>query len=165
MRRIIVKMFERASIQVISIFVFASFLMLWRLVQKIRLQLHRGQIKRDHGCLEAPAFPQKDRLFGLGMALEDLRAHKEHRRTSTFTKNFEAYGYTYTNRTMGRRFIVTAKPANIQSIYSTDFDSWGIEPFRLFAFEPFVGKGVVNTDGTRWKHSRAMIRPLFTKSR
>ena len=35
---------------------------------------------------------------------------------------------------------------------------------RLFGFEPFVGKGIMCTDGAFWEHSRALIKPIFAKA-
>ena len=60
--------------------------------------------------------------------------------------------------------IYTIEPKNLQSILSTDFAAWGVEPMRLFAFEPFVGKGIMCTDGTFWEKSRALIKPTFART-
>ena len=35
---------------------------------------------------------------------------------------------------------------------------------RLFAFEPFVGKGIMCSDGASWEHSRALIKPTFART-
>ena len=45
-----------------------------------------------------------------------------------------------------------------------DFRAWGVEPDRLWAFHPFMGKGVITTDGPAWEFSRSKLRPLFTHS-
>lgn len=34
---------------------------------------------------------------------------------------------------------------------------------RLFAFEPFVGKGIMCVDGAHWELSRALIKPTFAR--
>lgn len=46
---------------------------------------------------------------------------------------------------------------------STKFDSWGVEPLRLFSFEPLIGRGIMGTDGRRWEHSRTLLRPVFSR--
>lgn len=52
----------------------------------------------------------------------------------------------------------------MQSVLAIDFASWGVQPLRLFAFEPFVGKGIMCSDGTFWEHSRALIKPTFART-
>lgn len=34
---------------------------------------------------------------------------------------------------------------------------------RLFAFEPFVGQGIMCVDGAHWELSRALIKPTFAR--
>ena len=60
--------------------------------------------------------------------------------------------------------FLTMEPQNIQAIYSTDFHSYGVGPIRHFAFKPLLGNGAMNTDGAFWEQSRALLRPIFTRS-
>ncbi|KAI4114096.1 MAG: hypothetical protein LQ338_008053 [Usnochroma carphineum] len=77
---------------------------------------------------------------------------------------FGKYGHTFQVRSWGKTTIFTVEPKNLQSVLATDFASWGVQPLRLFAFEPFVGKGIMCSDGAFWEHSRALIKPSFTRT-
>ena len=122
------------------------------------------RLSTEKGCRPPPSLPQKDPIFGLDLVLQDVKIHREHRRASALKQRFETYGYTYDCKFFGTRMIWTADPMNIQSVYSTDFTSFGVEPFRFFAFEPFLGKGVMDTDGHTWERSRALMKPMFMRS-
>ncbi|KAL8811345.1 MAG: hypothetical protein Q9200_001872 [Gallowayella weberi] len=37
-------------------------------------------------------------------------------------------------------------------------------PLRLFFFGPFVGKGIITVDGPFWTHSRALLKPTFSRA-
>lgn len=66
--------------------------------------------------------------------------------------------------TLGSTAIYTIEPKNLQAIFATDFSSWGVQPMRLFAFEPFIGRGIMVADGAFWEQSRALIKPTFTRA-
>ncbi|MCJ1251528.1 hypothetical protein MMC30_008763 [Trapelia coarctata] len=53
---------------------------------------------------------------------------------------------------------------NIQAVLGHSFADFGVEAMRLHIGEPFIGRGVFSTDGTHWKHSRDLIKPMFTKA-
>jgi cytochrome P450 len=40
---------------------------------------------------------------------------------------------------------------------------WGVESFRLPAMGRLCGRGFLTTDGKTWEHSRALLKPSFTK--
>lgn len=47
---------------------------------------------------------------------------------------------------------------------STKFQSFELGFRRQAIFKPFLGPGIFNNDGAAWEHSRALIRPNFTRS-
>jgi cytochrome P450 len=79
-------------------------------------------------------------------------------------EQFNTYGHTFQSNPYGRTGIFTIEPPNLQAILATDSESFGLEPLRLFFFEPFIGRGIVTSDGPFWKHSRALIRPTFARA-
>jgi cytochrome P450 len=79
-------------------------------------------------------------------------------------EQFDTYGHTFQSNPYGKTGIFTIEPPNLQAILATDSKSFGLEPLRLFFFEPFIGRGIVTTDGPFWKHSRALIRPTFARA-
>lgn len=59
---------------------------------------------------------------------------------------------------------MTAAPENIRAVYSTQFEDFGVKPVRGFVFGPLLGRGLMTSDGSLWKRSRALTAPTFTKS-
>lgn len=64
---------------------------------------------------------------------------------------------------LGRAQIQTAQPENIHAVAATKFDDFGVGPRRGKAGPPFLDRGIF-TDGDFWKHSRALIRPTFSRN-
>ena len=127
------------------------------------LILRRGRIIHSYNCKSPPAIPQRDPLLGLDIVFEVLLSMKNRVRNSSFEQLFRKYGRTFQSRVYNTQKIFTIEPKNLQAVFATDFDSWGVEPVRLFFFEPFVGRGIMTTDGPSWQHSRDLIRPTFSR--
>ncbi|TGO25480.1 hypothetical protein BPAE_0079g00270 [Botrytis paeoniae] len=72
-------------------------------------------------------------------------------------------GNTYTENSIGTTTIFTIDPQNLQAYCSTNFKDYGVHRLRKKAFYPLLGNGVLSTDGPFWEHSRALIRPTFTR--
>ncbi|TEY86536.1 hypothetical protein BOTCAL_0006g00160 [Botryotinia calthae] len=66
-------------------------------------------------------------------------------------------------KSLGTTTIFTIDPQNIQTYYSTDFKDYGVHRLRKKAFYPLLADGIFSTDGAYWEHSRALIRPTFTR--
>lgn len=62
----------------------------------------------------------------------------------------------------GMMWIATIDPENIKTILSTEFSSYSLG-FRREALFPFLGNGIFTLSGPEWRHSRAMLRPQFTR--
>ena len=126
--------------------------------------LRRYKVARDHGCKPPPSITQRDPIFGLDIVLQLFRALQNNHRNLSIVKLFAEYGYTFHSRSWRSSMIYTIEPQNLQAIFSTDFASWGVQPMRLFAFKPFVGEGIMCTDGEAWKLSRNLIKPTFARA-
>lgn len=61
--------------------------------------------------------------------------------------------------------ITTCEPENFKSILSLKFSDFKLRDIRKRAFHPLLGKGIFTTDGIEWEHSRAMLRPNFSRNR
>lgn len=134
------------------------------LVPKTRAWVVRRQQTKRHCCEAPPSLPQLDPIFGLDLILGLFKSLKEDRRNVSLLEQFRRHGNTFQVTTFGQAKIFTIEPQNLQSVLSTNFSSWGVEPMRLFAFEPFVGKGIMCSDGAFWEHSRALIKPTFARA-
>jgi cytochrome P450 monooxygenase len=53
---------------------------------------------------------------------------------------------------------------NIQSVWATNFNSWGLQPLREGIAVPFFDHGINTTDGDAWRYSRALVRPTFART-
>ena len=140
----------------------ASFLLFC--LQKTRQYFRRLAIKRQHGCQPPQSTPSKDPFLGLDSVYRILRSVKENRRNLSLKEQLDLYGYTFQSNLFGKIEIFTAEPQNLQAIFATDFESFGVEPMRLFVFEPLLGKGIMTTDGAHWAHSRALLQPVFSRT-
>lgn len=65
----------------------------------------------------------------------------------------------------GNRFIITADPENVKAALATQFGEWGKGQMLHDAFKPFLGNGILSTDGEQWHRARHAMRPLFMKER
>lgn len=124
----------------------------------------RLKLIRQRGCQPPPSLPQKDPFFGLDVVYQMFRSAKERRRNMSMKEQVDIYGRTFQSKPYGNTTIFTIEPRNLQAVFATDFESYGLEPLRLFVFEPFIGKGIITTDGAFWEHSRALIRPTFARA-
>lgn len=131
----------------------------------LSIYVRRRRTIRKHGCLSPPSIQQRDPIFGLDMILQLVWALKENRRNKSIRQLFSKYGTTFQSTSwLSSTKIYTIEPKNLHAVFTADFSSWGVQPMRLFAFEPFVGKGIMGTDGPYWEHSRALIKPTFTRA-
>ena len=115
-------------------------------------------------CQPPPTLPSLDPFFGLDSVFHILRSFKENRRNLSMQEQLDLYGLTFRSNLYGRTKLFTAEPRNLQTIFSTKFASFGVEPIRLFEFAPFIGKGIMTTDGLFWAHSRSLLRSTFNKT-
>ncbi|KIW67453.1 hypothetical protein, variant [Phialophora macrospora] len=81
-----------------------------------------------------------------------------------FVRVFEETGPTFEKTILGSKSIDTIEPENIESILSTNFSDYSLGARRP-VFAPLLGDGIFTQDSTRWKHSREMLRPLFSLNR
>ena len=63
------------------------------------------------------------------------------------------------------RLIWTSDSENIKAMLATQFDEFGKGDAFLRTWQDFVGASIFSTDGPRWKHSRALLRPQFIRER
>ncbi|WWC58540.1 uncharacterized protein I303_101083 [Kwoniella dejecticola CBS 10117] len=71
------------------------------------------------------------------------------------------YGKTYNTRVLGEDQIISSDPAVLKHVLVDDFDNFVKgEKFKERA-EAFLGDGIFNSDGERWKFHRSLMRPFF----
>lgn len=139
---------------------FALLFLLWAFTAT-REYFNRQKIIRKHGCQPLPSLIRKDPILGLDVAFAMFRSYRLGQRSAEFEAQHKKYGLTFLSTALGKTRIFTIDPSNLRAILATNFRDWGVQPLRLAPWEPFLGKGVMDTDGVFWKHSREMVQPLF----
>jgi cytochrome P450 len=143
--------------------VFFALLLARTLLQYITRRRTAARFARIHGCQDAPAFPQSERILGLAAIKESKAASREHKILEALRQRYEKHGYTFTMGMLGGHFVQTIDPENIKAVLATNFKDFGLGG-REYTFGPLLGKGIFTTDGAHWEHSRSIVRPNFVKS-
>ena len=132
-------------------------------LQSLSLYFRRRRSIRRHGCKPSPCLPQIDPFFGLDTVFQFWFSAQSNRPNASLGQQFSTYGTTFEYQVYSNTRICTIAPQNLQAVFSNNFESWGIAPLRLFFFGPFVGKGIMTADGSFWAHSRALLKPTFSR--
>ena len=127
------------------------------------LQYRRHRFSSLHRCEPCPRLPQLDPIFGLDTVLQSWFFSRRNKRNASLEQRFSTYGTTFQYQAYNNTTICTIAPQNLQCCFSNDFDSWGVAPLRLLFFGPFIGKGIMTADGAFWAHSRALLKPTFSR--
>ncbi|KAL9124979.1 MAG: hypothetical protein Q9217_005758 [Psora testacea] len=120
---------------------------------------------KSKGCSPPKPYPHKDPILGIDLFLSTGKAIQEHTYLQELTRRYNTLGNTFRSKSLGAESVATIEPENLQAVFSTNFNDWGVEPVRLPAQAPFCGKGFITTDGPVWEHSRGLLRPSFNKSK
>ena len=130
----------------------------------ITWSISRRNVVKQNGCKPPPKQPLKDPFFGVDAMRDTLRALE----SKTFLKQkrelYEQYGNTFSSRVVTLPLISTIEPENIKAVLHTKFDDFEVGTPRRAAFSPVLGNSILVSDGKRWEHSRAFLRPSFTRS-
>lgn len=130
---------------------------------RISLYLQRRKFKVENGCKPPATFQMRDRLFGSDQVRNRMKAAKEHKLLEYSQNNFRNVGKTWGASVMGQGVIMTIEPQNVKTVLSLKFEDFGLGN-REKTLGRLLGRGIFTTDGEPWAHSRAMIRPNFTRS-
>ena len=131
---------------------------------RLSIYLRFSKAKQKHGCLPPVKYPHTVPL-GLDLFFDQFKAMQRGDAEATARQNFRIHGKTFESNSWGTMCIDTMDGKNIQAVLGQSFADFGVEAMRLHIGEPFIGRGVFSTDGSYWKHSRDLIKPMFTKAR
>ena len=78
-----------------------------------------------------------------------------------FDQRYRQLGHTWEEHTLGMRIIHTIDMTNIQHVLTLQFDHFcrGSSAARFF-----LGQGIFSSNGAKWKWSRNLIRPTFSRT-
>lgn len=118
---------------------------------------------RNLGCAQVPSHPSGF-LFGLSNIREILKADKEKTVPKIFEKRFQRVSEqegrsvsTFRMRQVGREFLATADPRNIQAVLATQFKDFGLGIGRWQSLRPLLGTAIVS-----FLTMRILLLPLLT---
>ncbi|KAL9109109.1 MAG: hypothetical protein Q9227_006200 [Pyrenula ochraceoflavens] len=138
-------------------------LLFYTIVNRIISSISAHKFSAKHGCQPAPRYPQTERLIGYRLFKDVKQSQLENRSLEDSYYRSLALGTTYTAAAMGKHCILTTDPENVKTVLTTNFKDFGLGD-RLAAFGPLLGSGIFTADGAHWEHSRALVRPNFSRN-
>ncbi|CZS96200.1 probable cytochrome P450 52A12 [Rhynchosporium graminicola] len=132
-------------------------------VNKLYNYIRIARFKKQHGCKPEARIPQSERIIGYGLYKTQVRAQKTRNLLTVGRQRFLDHGNTWSAVLMGKSFYNTVEPENVKAILATQFKDFSLGE-RLQSFGPLLGQGIFTTDGKQWEHSRALVRPNFTRA-
>ncbi|KFY76994.1 hypothetical protein V499_03514 [Pseudogymnoascus sp. VKM F-103] len=146
-----------------SIFIALIGLIGYAIVRRVIYSVETSTFKRLHGCKPPTRLPQLDPILGLDLFKTIKQNAVERKALETNVRRSLTVARTMTINLMGQTFVSTCEPENVKSILATNFDDFVVGP-RMSAMGRLMGRGIFTTDGVHWEHSRALIRPSFTRA-
>ena len=134
------------------------------LYYQLDLYTKRRKFQRHHHCGTAPKLPQVETVVGVFTMLENIKSWKAKRYLEMCQARFYSAGFTYSATIAGDLIISTIEPENIKAVFADRFDDFDVGWLRLRAFAPTIGEVLITSDGAKWHHQRAMMRPAFNKT-
>ena len=141
------------------------FLLLYLFFTRLMTAALKYNKKRSHGCQPVPFVGQKGDILGIGELLKWFRTFKADSVNMSLQQMFEKVAATFEIVVGGKLRVYSIDPRNLAVVWNSSSREWGLEGARAFAMEPFVGPGIMSSDGAFWEHSRALIKPIFARNR
>ncbi|KAE8453474.1 hypothetical protein EG329_010335 [Mollisiaceae sp. DMI_Dod_QoI] len=134
------------------------------LLRKVTNYIRVARFKSKHGCKPETRIRQPERIVGYELYKIQLNASKNKKILAVGRQRF-LKSSSLEDQTIDifKKFYNTIEPENIKTILATNFKDFGLGR-RQESFGPLLGQGIFTTDGTQWEHSRALVRPNFTKA-
>jgi cytochrome P450 len=104
-----------------------------------------------------------DPFLGVDFIIESMQNARKSRYIKGSYERYRRFGSTYMMKSMFYQMIHTTDPENVKEVLATSFDKFKLTWIRVNAMEPLFGHGIFTSDGDRWSHARALLRPAFTR--
>ncbi|KAL4875466.1 cytochrome P450 [Aspergillus karnatakaensis] len=145
------------SLTILSVF---ALLLTTLLIRTIQTHITRRQNVKKWGCKPPTVAPSA--FFGIPAFMRLATAVKEKRWVEYIAARYTEYGNTFDQTMLGRVATSTIEPENIKAVLATQFNDFCLGT-RHREFYPTLGDGIFTLDGKGWAHSRALLRPQFTR--
>jgi len=145
-----------------SLLPFLVFLFL--VVSRARTHFRRHRFKAYNGCRPLKSITRtREPFLGLDLMLTALRRARAGYYNRFSASRFAAHGTTFSTRRAFFETLHTIEPENLKYMLATGFDNYKLASLRVKAMTPLFGTGIFTTNGPAWAHSRAILRPSFTR--
>lgn len=117
------------------------------------------------GCEPAPTL-HSNNLLRTSRLKGAIKAAKEDRGPQYIVSALNEVGinnHTVRVPILDYELLITRDPENVKAMFSTQSSEYDISTTRSNAFMPLLGEGIFTSTGAQWKHSRALVRPQFSK--
>ncbi|KUJ13532.1 cytochrome P450 family protein [Mollisia scopiformis] len=134
------------------------------ITSKLNARKYRTE-SAQRGCAPAPTL-HSNNLLGTSRLKESIKATKEDRGPQYVVSAMNEVGHNiHTVRVpiLDYELLVTRDPENVKAMFSTQSGEYDISATRSSAFMPLLGEGIFTSTGQQWKHSRALVRPQFSR--
>lgn len=130
----------------------------------VRYFLVRAKYRRlsdKWGCKAPYSVPNN--TLGLQSFREFMQAADDARMSAHVSDLHHLHGKTFVMNVLGNDPVFTIEPDNVKAVLATQFEDFGMG-IRHRQMYPLIGDGIFSLDGEGWAHSRALLRPQFTRS-
>ncbi|RFU24502.1 hypothetical protein B7463_g11835, partial [Scytalidium lignicola] len=111
-------------------------------------------------CKPPPVCPTG--FLGIPGLLQLAQSVKDCTTMELVANEHDKYTRTFVRPAPGARMLMTCEPENIKAVLATQFSDFGLG-HRYEHFYPLLGDGIFTLDGAGWSHSRALLRPQFSR--
>lgn len=116
------------------------------------------------GCCKANSYPHTDPIFGYDLHKRRQQALRDGNTQAIYAADFDRLGKTWQENSLGQCVINTMDPLNHQYIHATGFANFGKSISRKPSSVLILGNGIFAAEGSHWKHSRSIIKPIFARA-
>ncbi|KAM0126263.1 hypothetical protein ACHAP3_009340 [Botrytis cinerea] len=117
---------------------------------------------KQHGCKKVQKYPHQDLIWGTDLMKKRVKAVGEGRQMTLFMEHFNKVGKAFKENFFGTRVINTIEVRNIQQVCALSSGYYGKSAQNFF--KEFLGDEVLSLDGKAWKHSRDIVKHIFSRA-
>lgn len=139
--------------------VFVSLVLTYWLYRTVKLYY----LRKKYGGYVATWIPQSG-WFNSRPALEMLNRKSTGNLVGWLWTIWYGDNENYRVRIGGDELFATSDPENLRAVLATQFNDFALA-LRHSHFKPVLGDGVFTLDYSGWKHSRALLRPNFSREK
>jgi cytochrome P450 len=141
--------------------IFCIVLVVVLFLRELYVELEYRYLSRKNGC--GVPYTNLERPFGIPACIRLINSKRQHVLLEKHEEHMVKAGRTTMRNQLNFQInVLTYDPENIKSMLATNFKDYSLG-LRYVQFFPLLGDGIFTLSGEGWKHSRALLRPQFTR--